>query len=217
MGSRFRCSRSPAKRSVWALPLLAMSRFSGTRSTTESRARTAEGGSRTPGPTTPSSTRSSAYPTAADLIRRRPHRPGAYKNSSGLRATWRLRSDALARKPVRLAHQPGQRLEHRDDHGDHRDGQADEQNAEPDPALGLVAGDATGARAVDRALAQLVAPATLERHLLLERQLDLSHALSHSHLGHLKKGPPGRPCRLARDLAAGTLAPPSASGRGLAG
>ena len=33
-----------------------------------------------------------------------------------------------------LAHQPGERLEHRDDHGDDRDRQADEQNAEPDLA-----------------------------------------------------------------------------------
>jgi carbon storage regulator len=33
-----------------------------------------------------------------------------------------------------LAHQPGQGLEHRDDHGDDRDRQADEENAEPDLA-----------------------------------------------------------------------------------
>jgi hypothetical protein len=32
----------------------------------------------------------------------------------------------------------------------------------------------------------LLTPATLERHLLLERQLDLSHALSHPHLSHRK-------------------------------
>src|SRR4029079_15536728 len=79
----------------------------------------------------------------------------------------------------RLAHQPGERLEHRDDHGEDRDRQADQQDAEPDLATRLVARNPPGPRAVDRALAQLIAPASLERHLLLERQLDLSHALSH--------------------------------------
>jgi carbon storage regulator len=88
----------------------------------------------------------------------------------------------------------------RNDDGDDRDRQTDEQDAEPDLALGLVARDAAGARAVDRALAQLLAPASLERHLLLERQLDLSHALSHPHLSH-RESPPGRPCRLATNLA----------------
>ena len=37
-----------------------------------------------------------------------------------------------------------------------------------------VAVDAAGARAVDRALAQLLAPATLERRLLFECDLELS-------------------------------------------
>ena len=57
-------------------------------------------------------------------------------------------------------HEPGQRLEHRDDHGHDRDRQADEKDAEPDLAARLVAGDAPGPRAVDRALAQLIAPAS---------------------------------------------------------
>ena len=56
----------------------------------------------------------------------------------------------------------------------------------------LVAGDAAGARAVGRAPAQLLAAAALERHLLLERQLDLRHALSHSHLSHRARPPAGR-------------------------
>ena len=60
--------------------------------------------------------------------------------------------------------------------------------------------DATGARAVDRALAQLVAPALLERHLLLERQLDLSHALSHPHLSH-REAPPETFGHASKDLA----------------
>src|SRR5262249_50787963 len=72
----------------------------------------------------------------------------------------------------------------------------DEQHAEPDLATRLISRDAPRARAVHRARPQLIAPASLERHLLLERQLDLSHALSHPHLSH-RKCPPGRSCRLA--------------------
>ena len=66
----------------------------------------------------------------------------------------------------------------------HGDRERDEQDAEPDLAARLGALNAARARAVGGALAQLLAPAPLERHLLLERQLDLSHALSHSHLRH---------------------------------
>ena len=56
------------------------------------------------------------------------------------------------------------------------------------PSL-LGARDAAGPRAVGRALAQLLAPAPLERRLLLEGQLELSHALSHPHLSHRQYAP----------------------------
>src|ERR671918_2820205 len=134
MGSRFRFSQWPARRFAWGSPPHVMSRFSATRSTIALSRSRAVAAART---------RRMRVPTP-------PSRMPSIDSASALSAG--------------LAHQPGQRLEHRDDHGHDRDRQADEQDAEPDLALRLVAGDAAGARAVDRTLAQLIAPAFLERH-----------------------------------------------------
>src|SRR4029077_8044635 len=86
----------------------------------------------------------------------------------------------------RLRHQERKRLEHRDDHDDHRRGQADSQHAEAHFAVLLVAGHAAFPRPVGGAAAQLLAATALQGRLLLEGDLELVDALTHSH-----RWPPG--------------------------
>ena len=68
-------------------------------------------------------------------------RPQAAARPSNKRVALSRASDIGLRPSLRkraawwpLAHQPGQRLEHRHDHGDDRDRQADQEDAEPDLA-----------------------------------------------------------------------------------
>ena len=64
-----------------------------------------------------------------------------------------------------------------------RRGEADGEDAEADFAVLLVTGHAALARAVGGAAAQLLAPAALQGRLLLEGNLELVDALTHSHRG----------------------------------
>src|SRR5919106_1561738 len=82
-----------------------------------------------------------------------------------------------------LGHQPGEGLEHHDRDDDDRERERDEQHPEADVAVLLRRLDVTGLGSGDRALAQLLAAAAVERGFLLEGILELVEALAHAKVG----------------------------------
>src|ERR671919_698831 len=106
--------------------------------------------------------------------------PSASPASPRRRRTPGAGSGACA-SPRALAHQPGERLEHHQGDDDHGEAEREQQGAEADVAALLRALDAARPRARRGTLTQLLAATALERRLLLEGNLELGEALSHSH------------------------------------